>query len=156
MKKITIIFVIAIIILMSASKGEKKEIRVRVIPEDNSSIQYEIKQEVISVVKNYLKTIIDKNMNYEEMDKSLNQNYNQINKLLSDYNCKVSYQYYNFPLKSYNDNVIKEKRCKTLLIEIGKAKGDNWWGSLYPDLLSINSEEKIEYRSFIKDMFGGD
>lgn len=156
MKKIIIIVSILIIIFFIAFKNENKEIRVRVIPQDNSEEQYEIKQDVVNDLCGILSLIIDDEMSYKERDSAIQANLDNIKVCLEKYDCEIIYDYYNFPVKAYNGNVIEETRCKTLLVLIGKAEGDNWWGSIYPNLLGMNSEETITYRSYILEMFGGE
>ena len=155
-KKIIIIVPILIIVFFIAFKNENKEIRVRVIPQDNSEEQYEIKQEVVKDLCGIFSIIIDDKMNYKETDSAIQANLDKIKACLEKYDCEITYDYYNFPVKAYNGNVIEETRCKTLLVLIGKARGDNWWGSIYPNLLGMSSEETITYRSYLLEMFGGE
>lgn len=143
------------ILFLFMIKDNKKEIRVRVIPNDNSSDSIAIKKEVVGCLKEIISLLMNENMDYQEMDIIIENNLGNICKALEKFNCKVTYGNYTFPKKAYNGNILKSKRCKTLLVEIGNADGDNWWGLLYPDLLGIDSEEKIEYHSYIYDLFRG-
>ena len=42
-----------------------------------------------------------------------------------------------------------------LKIEIGKAKGRNWWCVMFPPICSLEVEENsdIEYKFFVKELF---
>ena len=55
--------------------------------------------------------------------------------------------------KTYNNNVIKNSNELTLYIEIGNGKGSNWWGTVYPDFLLVNSSEVMEYESIFVNIF---
>lgn len=156
MKKIIVIIAVIFIFGAFLNNKENKEIRVRVIPLDNSEKSIAVKNEIVSKLSTILNEILDDDMSYTQMDKAIENNIDSISKELKIYDCKVKYIDYNFPTKAYNGSVIKSTKCKTLLVEVGNALGDNWWGTLYPDLLGISSTEKIEYRSIIKDFFGGE
>ena len=51
----------------------------------------------------------------------------------------------------------KEGEYESLLVTLGKGKGDNWWCILFPPLCSLeveeNNSENIEYSLYIKEMF---
>ena len=51
--------------------------------------------------------------------------------------------------------MIASGNYETLLIEIGDAKGHNFWTLLYPEYYGYEFEEtnEIEYRSYFLDLF---
>ena len=51
--------------------------------------------------------------------------------------------------------MIPSGNYETLLIEIGNAKGNNFWTLLYPEYYGFEFEEtnEIEYRSYFYDLF---
>lgn len=83
-----------------------------------------------------------------------------------DYPVNVSLEKRYFPVKSYGDLVFPAGDYKALCVEIGKAKGRNWWCVLFPSLCFVDetyavvpdsSKEKLkeslsdeEYESLIK------
>lgn len=82
-----------------------------------------------------------------------------------DYTVNVSLEKRYFPVKSYGDLVFPAGIYKALCVEIGKAKGRNWWCVLFPSLCFVDetyavvpdsSKEKLkevlsdeEYKSLI-------
>lgn len=57
------------------------------------------------------------------------------------YNYKVNAQLTlaDFPLKTYGDVSFPQGTYEALRIEIGQAKGENWWCCLYPNLCFIDT-----------------
>ncbi|MFG6329739.1 MAG: stage II sporulation protein R [Lachnospiraceae bacterium] len=84
-----------------------------------------------------------------------------------NYPINVSLEERYFPVKSYGDLVFPAGNYKALCVEIGKAKGRNWWCVLFPSLCFVDetyavvpdsSKEKLketlsseEYKSLEKD-----
>ena len=33
----------------------------------------------------------------------------------------------------------------TLYVIIGEGKGSNWWGTVYPEFLTVNGSEEVKY-----------
>ena len=48
-----------------------------------------------------------------------------------------------FPEKSYGDVTFPQGNYKALRIEIGEAKGENWWCVLYPELCFMNAVHAV-------------
>lgn len=83
-----------------------------------------------------------------------------------DYPVNVSLEKRYFPIKSYGDLVFPAGDYKALCVEIGNAKGRNWWCVLFPSLCFVDetyavvpesSKEKLkevltdeEYKSLTK------
>ncbi len=67
-----------------------------------------------------------------------------------DYTVKVYVTQEMFPEKVYGDMVFPAGDYQALRIDIGEAKGQNWWGIMYPplcfidDAISVDSEEGKE------------
>ncbi|MBR5155116.1 MAG: stage II sporulation protein R [Clostridia bacterium] len=70
-----------------------------------------------------------------------------------DYPVKVSIGNFAFPTKSYGDVTLPSGRYTALRIEIGEAKGENWWCVMYPPLcfadgvLSVTDAAKTQLKS---------
>lgn len=131
------------------NKDENSEIRIRVISNSDSNSDIEYKKEVVS----YLKEILSKN--------SLTDNYFKNNKdeielkLKSRYpNVKVKYEMHNFTKKSYNGNVVKDGKYKTLLVLIDEAKGPNWWCSIFAGKITKESDEILSYEWYFNKRYG--
>lgn len=56
-----------------------------------------------------------------------------------------------FPTRQYGSYVVPDGNYDALIIELGKAEGDNWWCVVYPPLCY---GDKFEYKSFFAELFG--
>ena len=58
-----------------------------------------------------------------------------------------------FPTRVYGDTAVPEGYYDALIIELGEAKGDNWWCVIYPPLCYGDDGGKFEYKSFFAELF---
>ena len=56
-----------------------------------------------------------------------------------------------FPTRVYEDFTLEEGFYDAVIIELGKAEGDNWWCVVYPPLC-FQSTEKLTYKSKIAEI----
>ena len=131
-------------------------IRLRVIPNSNNLLDQEMKAKV----KEYLEDNLYKNFanvnNIEEARTIINNNIPKIeediiiifNENNYDMNFKVKYGNNYFPEKEYKGITYKEGYYESLVVEIGEAKGDNFWCVLFPSLCLLETEEttEVEYK----------
>ena len=59
-----------------------------------------------------------------------------------------------FPTRTYNEFTLEQGIYDALIVELGKAEGDNWWCVIYPPLCftSTNSGSNVMYKSRILEM----
>ncbi len=55
-----------------------------------------------------------------------------------DYKVDISIKMEQFPLKAYGDIILPPGKYESLLIEIGEAKGKNWWCVMFPPLCFVD------------------
>ena len=169
MKKI--ILIICIIFTISIIGTEeydltKDAIRFRVIANSNTSKDILMKELVVKKLSNILfKSSDSKENKKEEIISNISTIHTEIDSLFKtnnyDKTYNISYGYNKFPEKEYNGTKYKEGYYESLVIEIGEAKGNNYWCILYPPLCMIDEEqtnnEKIEYKfkivEILKDLF---
>ncbi len=167
MKKILIVLVVLTMFLIYNEVKEKPiiipdtAIRLRVIPNSNTSLDQNMK----SQVKKYLEQDTYKkleninnindarkiiNNNLDNIDKSINNIFKK-NNYNMDYNINFGYNY--FPEKEYKQVKYKEGYYESIVITIGDGKGDNWWCVLFPNLCLVDLEnnEQIEYKSWVAE-----
>ena len=163
MKKIIIILAI-IITILSLNKEEqviipKGAIRFRIIANSNNKKDQQLKKEIInnlstSIINNKTRTI-DETRNYikkelpkftEIVDKTLKENNN-----MESFHINYGKNY--FPKKEYKKIIYPEGKYESLVITIGKGKGDNFWCVLFPPLCLIDEDNhNIEYKSLVKEV----
>ncbi len=162
MKKIIYgILIIVMILVISKPRYDLSGdmVRFRVIPNSNSSKDILIKEKVV----NELSTLLFKDANNinetrNNIVNNLDKVNNSIDKVFSENNYnlkyKVKYGMNYFPSKEYNDIRFEAGNYESLVVEIGEAKGNNYWCILYPPLCMVDYEKdtKIEYKSKIMEI----
>lgn len=155
MKKVLIILLILIsIILLNRNDDISNDIiRFRVIANSNSSKDILIKEKIVSEISDLI--FVD-NKSIEETRKNINNSIptieSKIKKVFEsndyDKDFKISYGLNKFPKKEYEGIEFEEGEYESLVIEIGEAKGNNYWCMLYPPLCFVdnNEEDNIEYK----------
>lgn len=151
MKKLLTLVVIIVIIFLIIPKD--KEMRIRVIANSDSQFDQSIKIMVAQDLKEFLKNTRDVNIIEERVEYL-------ISKYHVNYDAKVTIRKEKFPAKYIDDKVIPGGKYKTLVIELGKAEGKNYWSLLYPEYFNVSFEEvnngEVEYRSWFVDLIRGE
>ena len=113
-------------------------IRLRVIPNSNSTLDQNIKNKVKKYIKNNIPLI----------EENVKQIFSENN---YDMNFDINYGLNYFPEKEYRGLKYNEGYYESVAISIGKAEGDNWWCVLFPNLCLVDLETKdnVEYKSWI-------
>ena len=134
-------------------------IRLRVIPNSNSSLDQSMKNKVREYLENNTYQILKEEDNIEEARKIIKDNIPEleenITKIFNDNNYNmnytVNYGYNYFPNKEYRGIKYNEGYYESIVISIGEAQGDNWWCVLFPNLCLIDLEQKnnVEYKYWI-------
>ena len=163
MKKIFIL-IIVIITLLLFSLNEcnitKDTIRFRIIPNSNSSLDILMKEKVQYEITDIIEGL--KSDSIDESRVNILKNIDRIEKRINgvfeknDYDVpfKVKYGINAFPEKIYKGVKYSEGDYESLVVEIGEAKGDNFWCVLYPPLCTIDeSDEDINYKFRIIEIF---
>ena len=166
MKKIFILLIVVISLLLFSLDDyniTKDAIRFRIIPNSNSVNDVLIKEKVVKRISNIV--FIDSNnpdIVRDNVISSIEKVSAEIDKIFKEENYNETYNIIyginDFPEKEYNGIVYPEGKYESLVIEIGDAKGDNFWCFLYPSLCLIDvNDNKNEYNSRIlsalKDKF---
>lgn len=162
MKKI--IYGILIIVMILAVSKPRYDlsgdmVRFRVISNSNSSKDILIKEQVVNELSTLLfKDANDINETRNNVVNNLDKINNSIDKIFNENNYnlkyKVKYGMNYFPSKEYNDIRFEAGNYESLVVEIGEAKGNNYWCILYPPLCMVDYEKdtKIEYKSKIMEI----
>lgn len=134
-------------------------IRLRVIPNSNSSLDQSMKNKVKEYLENNTYQTLKEEENIEEARKLIKDNIPELEeniaKIFNDNNYNmnytVNYGYNYFPNKEYRGIKYNEGYYESIVISIGEAQGDNWWCVLFPNLCLIDLEQKnnVEYKYWI-------
>lgn len=165
MKKILIILtlIVTIFIYKEITNTEviipDSAIRLRVIPNSNSTLDQNMKNKVKTYLEQSTYTLIKDTdtkgtaiTKIQENIPAIEENVKQIFKENNyNMNFNVNYGLNYFPEKEYRGLKYEEGYYSSLVISIGNASGDNWWCVLFPNLCMIDLETKdnIQYKSWI-------
>ncbi len=165
MKKVIIILTLITAILIYTQIKEDEvvipdsAIRLRVIPNSNSSQDQNMKNKVKNYLEKNTYVLLENTNNIDDARNRINDNLENINSsidhIFKENNYAMSYDvnfgYNYFPQKKYRKVKYEEGYYESLVITIGEGKGDNWWCVLFPNLCLIDLENKsdIEYKSWI-------
>lgn len=155
MRKFTVIFLVIVSILIYINnKEEVEEIRVRVIPNSNSEVDLLVKEDVKNITVSYLKKAYDSNyyIYINNIEYGLSYLEEVIEKNIKE-EVLITFDNHTLYNKTYNDNVIENTEELTLCVKIGDGNGSNWWGTIYPEFLLVNSNEVVEYESLFVNLF---
>ena len=167
MKKILIILGVIILILIYNNEDKKylvipeESIRYRIIPNSNSVEDINAKEQIQKSVETDLKKIMEANSIEETRENIINnlenikQNIEITKKNINyDKDVKVNYGLNYFPEKEFMGNTYKAGYYESLVVEIGKAEGSNFWCVLFPPLCMMENEgkEEVEYTFFLKNL----
>lgn len=167
MKKILIVLVVLTMFLIYNEVKEKPKIipdtaiRLRVIPNSNTSLDQNMKNQVKKYLEQDTYKKLENINSIDEARKIINNNLGNIDTSINnifkennynmDYNINFGYNY--FPEKEYKQVKYKEGYYESIVITIGDGKGDNWWCVLFPNLCLVDLEnnEQIEYKSWVAE-----
>lgn len=165
MKKIIIILTLitTILIYKEVTNTEvvipDSAIRLRVIPNSNSSLDQNIKNKVKTYLEKSTYTLIKDTDTRETAITKIEGNIpiieENVQRIFDENNYTmdftINYGLNYFPEKEYRGLKYEEGYYNSLVISIGKAQGDNWWCVLFPNLCLVDLEAKddIQYKSWI-------
>ncbi len=169
MKKIFLISLITIVIYLSSTKVvdshfiiPNEAIRLRVIPNSNSTSDQQLKTKVSKKLQVKMSNLLKETKNVDEARQIIKGNISHIDKEIGSLlkreqyadNYLVNFGYNFFPEKRYKGIIYPEGYYESVKVTMGKGLGDNWWCVLFPPLCLIEAEEttEVEYKFFVKEI----
>ena len=137
-----------------------KIFRLHVIANSNSetdqNLKYKVRDSLISYMNDICKNASTKqeaiciaNTHIKEFTKIAQ---NTIKKNGFNYKVKVTIGNYPFPTKTYGDISLPAGYYDALKVEIGEAKGKNWWCVMFPSLCFVDMSNGIVPEESKKDL----
>ena len=164
-RKIFIILLLLVIIYVYKISEENifipdSSIRLRVIPNSNSSLDINIKEQVKDYLETDIYSLTKDTDNIEDARLIINENIStietNIDNIFQSNNYNLSYEvnfgYNYFPEKIYQGVTYEEGYYESLVISIGEANGDNWWCVLFPNFCLVDTTQDQEYKSYFKEL----
>ena len=163
MKKACITFLIISIIVLSGiglssyQGGQKTEyLRIHIRANSNLSVDQQVKYLVKDKVVDYLTPFIAECNTKEKAQDMLYSNLEAIENVAKSvlsangfsYSVKAGVKNEKFPTRVYGDFTLECGYYDAVIVELGEAKGDNWWCVVYPPLCFTDGEN-VKYSSLI-------
>lgn len=139
-------------------------IRLRVIPNSNSTRDQEVKLKVKSALESETYKLLEGVTSVDLARRIITNNLDNIedgirNVLLEEnYNLgyKINFGQNYFPEKEFKGIVYDEGNYESLVVTLGKGEGNNWWCVLFPPLCLLEAEEseadEVEYKFFVQEI----
>lgn len=120
--------------------------RLHVIANSDSNEDQNLKYLVRDELLKYMNSISKNSKSKEEVIKLANKNIDTLHNIAKkvindngfDYNVKINIGNFLFPTKNYGDISLPAGNYDALRVEIGEAKGQNWWCVMFPPLCFID------------------
>lgn len=167
MKKLSVGVIVLLIAVLSIigiglTKGEVKKEYLRIHIRANSnlvedqSVKYAVKESVVE----FLTPIISECKTKTQAQEALKDNLKNIQSVADrtlknsgfSYTSKVLLKQEEFPTRTYDNLVLEAGFYDALIVELGEAKGDNWWCVVYPPLCFVGEGNNYIYKSKIADI----
>lgn len=159
---IVVLFTLGLVIFGIFGTSPKQEyIRIHVRANSNltidQNVKYEIKDEIVSYLIPYIANAKTREDFVEVINNSLTNLKDIAENILKDkgfdYGANVKFCQEKFPTRSYDGFVLESGIYDSLIVELGTAKGDNWWCVVYPPLCFVsNNSQDILYKSRILEI----
>ena len=135
----------------NVQKGIADEvIRLHVLANSDEVYDQELKIKVKDGIVKMLEDELHSSMSKDETRIILLKNLDEIEKKTKeiieengyDYDVSAKITFDNFPTKQYGDVVLPAGEYEALKVEIGEAKGQNWWCVMFPPLCFVDASVK--------------
>ena len=161
MKKIIFIIGLIVVVIIGALCLPKKDVeydylRLHIRANSNSeidqSVKYEIKNELVKFLTPHLCNIETKEKaiavvkTYSNLLKS--KCLNVLNEKGFNYSVNIKVDNEFFPTRTYMNTTLESGYYDAVIVELGEAKGDNWWCVMYPPLCFMNKNENVNQIKF--------
>lgn len=175
MKKFIPVMIIGLIISMAVSSYFNRVesalsdnvLRLHVIANSDSEFDQQLKLKVRDKILQRSDSIFSKKSDISEAKKNIKDNIEEIEKIACaevaangcDYPVKVTFGKSDFPTKAYGNVTLPAGTYEALKVEIGEAKGKNWWCVMFPPLCFVDAsspEMSAEAMAMLKDNLSED
>ena len=154
--------IILLVSITSGCMGQTEYLRIHVRANSNSQSDQQVKYLVRDEVVKYLSPLVVSCVSKQQAIAVVKHNESAINGLIDALLAKNGFNYTSrvkvieefFPTRVYESVTLESGYYDAVIIELGSAKGENWWCVVYPPLCFLG-EESVKYRSKIFDIING-
>ncbi|MBO4412475.1 MAG: stage II sporulation protein R [Clostridia bacterium] len=159
---------ILVFVGITSNSNNSEILRIHIRANSNSEIDQNVKYQVKDAVVSVMLPLLCECQTKEQAEEAIKSNFdlieNTANNILKQngfsYTSKAKLKNEEFPTRSYAGEIYEAGFYDALILELGKAEGDNWWCVVYPPLcfLQSNNPKDVKYTSklvnFVKKLFG--
>jgi len=114
---------------------------------EDQDLKYLVRDELIKYMNTISKNISSKKEAIKLVEENKEEFYTIAKKVISDngldYNVDIEIGNFSFPTKTYGDISLPAGFYDALKVEIGEAKGQNWWCVMFPSLCFVDVSNGI-------------
>ena len=165
MKKIGISLILLAIIFVTVIAGATDSpnsveyLRIHIRANSNGEEDQSVKYRVKSAIVNYLTPFIAECETKEQAIILLENKKDELEDIADktlkssgfSYKSRVAVRKENFPTRVYGEFTLEEGVYDAIIVELGEAKGDNWWCVVYPPLC-FTASNNVKYKSKIYEI----
>lgn len=115
--------------------------------DEDQNLKYLVRDELISYMNNLCSSISSKEEAISIANEHIDDFYKIAKQVIKnngfDYDINISIGNFPFPTKSYGDISLPAGYYDALKVEIGEAKGKNWWCVMFPSLCFVDVSNGI-------------
>lgn len=131
---------------------ESKIIRLHILANSDTvqdqELKLKVRNDIMDSINNKFGNIADKKESEALILQSLNEIKEIAQKTINDagyhYNVEVYYGKYRFPVRVYDNFALPSGDYDAVRVEIGEAKGTNWWCVMFPPLCFTDFGKKVD------------
>lgn len=158
---LSIAVIIGMIFFTTTAKSNEDYLRIHIRANSNSAIDQRVKYQVKDRIVDALIPLLADCESKQESEIIIEKNFPLIESVANSvlrqngfyYSAKAKLSHEEFPTRSYEGFVLEKGFYDALILELGDAKGDNWWCVVYPPLCFVNGScENVVYKSRIVEI----
>ena len=163
MKNFCISLLLIFIISLTVAVGLKSDdssveyLRIHIRANSNSEKDQDVKYEIKDKMIEYLTPYIAECANKKDAEKVLNAHKDDLTEIIDEllkrrgfsYSSNLVVRNEKFPTRVYGEFTLEEGFYDAVIVELGKAEGDNWWCVVYPPLCFLGNGSGVKYKSKI-------
>lgn len=158
MKKIVLfgvstLVLIFIVLAFQSPQSNGEFLRIHIRANSNFAIDQNVKYEIKDKIVSYMIPFLSECKTKEDAEKEIKNNLPNIEKVANavllannfSYTSKAKLVSEEFPTRVYGNLTLENGFYDALILELGEAKGDNWWCVVYPPLCFLQSNPTGNY-----------
>lgn len=150
---ISTLVLVFIIFTFTGNSVNTEYLRIHIRANSNLEIDQNVKYQIKDKVVEYMIPFISSCETKEEAEKEIKKHLEDIEDIADSVLKSKGFSYFSkaklvseeFPTRVYGDLTLESGFYDALILELGEAKGDNWWCVVYPPLCFLQSNPKGDY-----------